>query len=207
MRGLYAITDDELIGDDLLYSVEQALQGGAQTIQYRDKSADKKRRLEEADALQLLCSRYGVPLIINDDIRLAAKIRADGVHLGKGDGSVVMARQLLGEDALIGVSCYNKFSLAKKAAKEGADYVAFGAFFPSKTKPEAVLATTSLLTQGRAKLDIPLVAIGGITVANAAVVIRAGASMVAVIDGVFGQRDIKTAAQNFRKVFENFAQE
>lgn len=207
MRGLYAITDTDLIGDELVESVELALQGGAAMIQYRDKSTDRARRLEEADALQHLCQRYGVPLIINDDIDLAARVNADGVHLGKGDGTVAKARERLGFDALIGVSCYNQFKLAKQAAKEGADYIAFGAFFPSKTKPDAIQATTSLIREARAKLDLPIVAIGGIDITNAASLIRQGVHMVAVIQGVFGQRDIRLAAQNFNKVFEQFAYE
>jgi len=203
LRGLYAITDSTLISEEKLRdTLEQAIQGGARIVQYRDKSQDSAKRLEQAQILRALCQKYAIPLIINDDIALAQRVSADGVHLGKEDGNIASARRILGDSAIIGVSCYNQFTLAQKAEKNGADYVAFGRFFSSSTKPLAVQASIDLLIQAKQSLTIPIVAIGGITVENAQSLVESGADCLAVIQGLFRQADVKSAAQGFSKLFE-----
>ena len=185
LRGLYAITDSELLKGKLLPYVEAALKGGATLLQYRDKSSDEARRLREAEALRELCNRYGAALIINDDAELAARLGV-GLHLGQGDGSLSVARALLGRKAIIGGTCHAQLELAEAAAKEGASYVAFGRFFNSTTKPGAPAADAELLTAAKAKINLPIVAIGGVTLDNAPELIAHGASMVAVVHGLFG---------------------
>lgn len=201
-RGLYAITDALLIPDDrLTVAVEQAILGGARMIQYRDKSHDTARRLAQATVLDELCQRHAVPLIINDDVALAAQIGAAGVHVGKDDPSFATARARLGGNAIIGVSCYDRLDLALEAARAGADYVAFGAFFPSPTKPTEIRASIALLRNARAALNLPIVAIGGITPDNAPLLLDAGADALAVVSGVFGQPDIQAAARRYTALF------
>jgi thiamine-phosphate pyrophosphorylase len=201
-RGLYAITDALLIPDDrLTVAVEQAILGGARMIQYRDKSHDTARRLAQATVLKELCQRHAVPLIINDDVALAAQIGAAGVHVGKDDPSFATARARLGGNAIIGVSCYDRLDLALEAARAGADYVAFGAFFPSPTKPTEIRASIALLRNARAALNLPIVAIGGITPDNAPLLLDAGADALAVVSGVFGQPDIQAAARRYTALF------
>ncbi len=203
LTGLYAITDTTLTpAAALLPAVEAALRGGARVIQYRDKSSDTQRRRSEAAALNRLCRAHHALLIINDDAQLAAEIGAAGVHIGREDADLRAARKLLGADAIIGVSCYNQLDLAQHAAAQGANYVAFGRFFASQTKPDAVAATPELLRTARAALSLPLVAIGGITPDNGGLLIDAGADMLAVIHGVFGQADIAAAAQRFTLLFK-----
>jgi thiamine-phosphate pyrophosphorylase len=201
-RGLYAITDALLIPDErLTIAVEQALLGGARLLQYRDKSADAGRRRVQAQALNGLCQRYGAPLIINDDVDLAAEIGAAGAHIGQDDPAFATARSRLGENAMIGVSCYNRLELALAAEQAGADYVAFGAFFPSPTKSTEIRASLTLLREARAALNIPIVAIGGITPENAPPLLEAGADALAVISGVFAQPDIQSAAARYAALF------
>ena len=201
-QGLYAITDALLIPDDrLLDAVEQALSGGARLIQYRDKSVDAARRLAQARMLNALCQRYQVPLIINDDVELAAEVGAAGAHLGKDDPALTAARARLGENALIGASCYNRLDLALEAERAGANYVAFGAVFPSPTKPTEIRASIALLREARAALRIPIVAIGGITPDNAPLLLDVGADALAVVSGVFGQPDIRAAAARYAALF------
>ena len=201
IKGLYAITPDEADTAELVRKVRLALLGGTKVLQYRNKTADVALLLEQAHALRVLTHEFSVPLIINDDARLAQQIDADGVHLGSEDGSVAAARAVLGSGKLIGVSCYNRVALAHEAVRQGADYVAFGAFFSSNIKPEAVVADAELLRQARAELSVPLVAIGGITAHNGAQLLQAGADALAVISAVFGAADIKSAAQDFAKLF------
>ncbi|SNS75007.1 thiamine phosphate synthase [Pseudomonas segetis] len=185
LRGLYAITDSQLLaGDKLLPYTEAALEGGARLLQYRDKSTDEARRLREAEALRGLCDRYGAALIINDDAELAARLGV-GLHLGQSDGSLAAARALLGRNAIIGGTCHAELELAQNAVSEGASYVAFGRFFNSNTKPGAPSATVELLNQAATRFHLPIVAIGGITLENAPQLISAGASMIAVIHGLF----------------------
>lgn len=203
LRGLYAITDTGLSPkQQILQHVEQALLGGAAIIQYRDKRTGSSQRLAEATALQRLCRDHEALLIINDDVDLADQVGADGVHLGAEDGPLSSARNILGEDAIIGVSCYNRLDLARIAAASGADYIAFGRFFPSRIKPKAVQAHPGLLTSAKGELGLPLVAIGGITPENGAPLISAGADMLAVIHGVFGQTDIQAASRQLSRLFE-----
>lgn len=197
-RGLYAITDGPR--PDLLDACAGALAGGARILQYRDKTVDTTRRHAEASALLELCTQHGIPLVINDDVALARAIGAHGVHLGEHDGSIVSARAQLGGDAIIGISCYDSLALAQRAAKAGASYVAFGAFFASPTKPLARRASIELLRQSAA-LDLPRVAIGGITPDNGASLVAAGADYLAVISAVFGSTDVRASAQRFASLY------
>lgn len=202
-RGLYAITDHGATTPEALTQrVEQALLGGARLIQYRDKQAAAGERRARAGALLELCRRHGAVLIINDDVELAAALGAPGVHLGADDPSIAAARQRLGPHALIGASCYDRLDRARSAVAAGADYVAFGRFFPSRSKPEAVQASPDLLRSARRELTVPVAAIGGITPANGAALIAAGASLLAVIHGVFGQPDIRAAARAYTRLFD-----
>jgi len=197
IRGLYAITPDEAGTVELLHKVRLALLGGARVLQYRNKAADAVLRLEQARALRELTHEFSAPLIINDDAMLAQQVDADGVHLGDEDGSVAAARSVLGSGKFIGVSCYNRLSLAHEAVRQGADYVAFGSFFASAVKPGAVAALPDLLRQARREIDLPLVAIGGITAYNGAKLLEAGADALAVISAIFGAADIQDAARQF----------
>ncbi|WNL48315.1 thiamine phosphate synthase [Dyella sp. BiH032] len=196
--GLYAITDGPRA--DLLEAVAAALSGGARLVQYRDKTADHSRRHQEASALRLLCDRHGAALIINDDIRLAAAVHADGVHLGETDPALAAARDVLGDHAIIGVSSYDSLERARDMAGAGADYIAFGAFFPSPTKPLARRASPDLLRQSAA-LGVPRVAIGGITPENAGSLVSAGADYLAVISALFAVADVRAAAQRFTDLY------
>jgi thiamine-phosphate pyrophosphorylase len=200
---LYAITDSWLLPDEphLTHAVEQAILGGARLIQYRDKSTDAARRLAQARALNALCQSYETPLIVNDDVELAVQVGAAGVHIGRDDSDLVTARARLGATALIGVSCYDRLDLALAAERAGADYVAFGAFFPSPTKPTEIRAPVELLREARAVLHVPIVAIGGITPNNALALLEAGADALAVVSGVFGQPDIQAAARCYAAWF------
>jgi len=204
LTGLYIITPSLFISEDTLDSqqlkrylnkIEAALKGGARVVQFRDKTSNHALRIRLAQALLALCQSYHALLIINDDVELAAEIGAHGVHLGKDDASVSLARDRLGNQAIIGVSCYNKLSLAINAQTQGADYIAFGRFFPSRTKPQAVQADLGLLTQAKKELRIPVVAIGGIDQTNAYQLIKAGADLLAIVGGVFDQADISLAAK------------
>ena len=197
ISGLYAITPDEQDTAQLLGKVRLALQGGAQVLQYRNKVADSKVRLEQARALREVTSEFDIPLIINDDLSLALSVAADGVHLGGADGSVADARAVLGGGKLIGVSCYNRIALAHEAVSLGADYVAFGSFFNSTVKPGAVTATFELLRQAHDEITVPLVAIGGITIQNCVQLREAGANALAVISALFGANDIQHTARQF----------
>ena len=200
--GLYVITRPTQKGTQALSEeVAAAIAGGARWVQYRDKSEDPARRQEEATALAQLCHRHRVPLIINDDPRLAAEVEADGVHLGRDDSALHLARRLLGPSAIIGVSCYDRLDRARAAQAAGADYLAFGRFFFSRSKPGAVPAGIELLRAARRELYLPLVAIGGITPENGRALVRAGADMLAVIHGVFGQPHPGRAAHAFDRCF------
>jgi thiamine-phosphate pyrophosphorylase len=202
LRGLYAITsDDVLAAPDWLDRVEAAVRGGARILQYRAKGIAPARRLEQARALVALCARLDVLCIINDDPQLAHACDATGVHLGREDLDVAAARAVVGTQALIGVSCYNELARARVAQAQGADYVAFGSFYPSPTKPEAARAEPALLRAAKRELRVPVVAIGGITPENGAALIEAGADMLAAIEGVFGHADVATAARRYAELF------
>ena len=197
-RGLYAITDGPRA--DLCEVVAQALAGGAKLLQYRDLSDDAARRHAEATALVQLCRARRVPLIIDHDIALAQAVGADGVHLGRDDDDPTAVRAVLGEHAIVGVSCYGSLPRAQAAARAGASYVSFGAFFPSPTKPLAACVPTDLLRQSAA-LGVPRVAIGGITPDNGASLVEAGAEYLAAISAVFAAADVRTAAQRFADLY------
>jgi len=158
-------------------------------LQYRHKTTDASVKLNEAKQLQQLCLRHNTLFIINDDINLAQKIGADGVHLGKSDASILTARQQLGNDAMIGVSCYNDIELAKTAQSQGADYVAFGALFSSQTKPNAPQCPLDVITQAKQVITIPIVCIGGIDFSNQHQAFDAGCVAVAMINALFQSAD------------------
>ncbi|MDD2660174.1 MAG: thiamine phosphate synthase [Methylococcales bacterium] len=200
-RGIYAITQTEnKSGDTVINEIEAAIRGGAAIVQYRDKNP--------ADALFLarelvkVCHSHKVPLIINDDIELAVGAGADGVHIGKEDGAIAQARKYLGEDAIIGVSCYDSVERALDAQGQGASYVAFGRFFPSSSKPLAAPARIETLQQAKLALNIPIVAIGGILPENGAQLLAAGADLLAVIGGLFDSQP-EQSARAFQALFHN----
>lgn len=199
--GLYAITPETADTERLLAQVEAALAGGVAAVQYRDKSGDVARRHEQASELVALCRRFGVPLIVNDDLRLADLTDADGVHLGRDDGSLREARIILGKNKFIGASCYQSVELAQAAQSAGADYVAFGSFFPSPTKPDAARTDTALLRAATRTIHIPIVAIGGITLANAPALLDAGADSLALLSALFYAADIRASAHALNQLF------
>jgi len=197
-HGLYAVTDGPR--PDLQVACAAALRGGAAALQYRDKSGDPRRRLDEAAELVALCAQYAVPLVINDDVELAAAVGAAGVHLGAADAAIAAARARLGANAIIGASCYDLLERARALAAAGASYLAFGAFFASPTKPLARSADPDLLRAAK-PLGLPLVAIGGITPDNAPALIEAGADFIAAVSGVFAPRDVEAAARRYAQLF------
>lgn len=197
-HGVYAITDGKT--DRLIEHVEQALAGGVAMLQYRDLTQDASRRMAEATALAALCGHHGVPLIIDHDVALAKAVGAAGVHLSQADGAPAAVKAELGDDAIVGVSCYASADLAIAAAQAGASYVSFGAFFPSPTKPAAGRAPLELLT-ATANLGIPRVAIGGITIDNAKLLVDAGAEFIATVSALFGTDDTRVAAGRLASLF------
>lgn len=202
LHGLYVITDTALIPDEAFgQRVEAALLGGARVVQYRDKRDDAALRERLAAEMVRLCRAHGAVSIINDDVQLAARVGADGVHVGRDDAALAHAREVLGPDAIIGVSCYNRPELALGAQAGGADYVAFGSFFSSRVKPEAVPATVEMLHAVRPALHVPVCAIGGITADNGGPLVEAGADMLAVISDVFAAQDIDAAARRYVTLF------
>ena len=204
MRGLYAITDSALLADGKLVPfVAAALEGGAQLIQYRDKSQDPSKRLHEATQLAELCQRYGAHLIINDDLALAAHLGV-GLHLGQEVGSVAAARERLGDQAIIGATCHASLALAQEAYEQGASYLAFGRFFNSHTKPGAPAAPLELLAQARARFALPLVAIGGVNLENAPTLITQGADLVAVVHSVFAAPNAQRVQAQARALSQLF---
>ncbi|GAB2506858.1 thiamine phosphate synthase [Lysobacter humi (ex Lee et al. 2017)] len=200
-RGLYAITPDEPDTGRLVARVDAVLDAGVAWLQYRNKPASDVLRAEQSRALLARCRAHGVPLIVNDDVELAAAIGADGVHLGGDDGDVADARARLGANALIGASCYDALDRAHDAVARGASYVAFGAFHPSPTKPGARRADRALLADS-AGLGVPRVAIGGITPAHAPALVQAGADLIAVISGVFDAPEPRVAVRTYLDAFQ-----
>lgn len=203
-RGLYAITDGPRA--DLLSAAQQALAGGARLLQYRDLSPDYARRLAEAQALQRLCDEQGVPLIVNGDAALAQAVGAAGVHVGETSEDLASARARLGPQAIIGVSCFDSLERARAMVAAGADYVSFGAFFPSRTLPHARLAPLDVLRQSAA-LGVPRVAIGGITPDNGPSLVEAGADYLAAISAVFGAADVRAAARRMASLYPSVCSE
>lgn len=200
VSGLYLITPDEADTARLLARTAPLLAAGATWLQYRNKTAGDALRHEQASALQALCADAGVPLIVNDDVRLAKAVGAAGVHLGEDDGDIAAARALLGAEAIIGSSCYDQLQLAEAAVAAGSDYVAFGAFFPTRSKTGTRQATVDLLSRA-ASLDVPRVAIGGITPDNARSLVQAGADLVAAISGVYDAADPVAAVHAYLQCF------
>ncbi len=198
--GLYAITQTEnKTLATVLADVAAVIRGGAVLVQYRNKQPHDA--LAWATALAELCHRQNAPLIINDDIGLAAQVGAAGVHLGKDDGEIHHARKCLGAAAIIGVSCYNSLDRAREAVRCGADYVAFGRFFPSTSKPLAAPAKLATLHQAKQELSLPIVAIGGILPENGAGLLATGANLLAVIGGLYDQTDPEQAARAYQALF------
>ena len=207
LRGLYAITPEYADGSAMLADIEAALAGGCRIVQFRDKLSDAPERVLRARALRDLTRRFGARLLINDDLALARLIDADGVHLGKDDGNLVVTRAILGPDKILGASCYANFAAAQHAVAAGADYVAFGAVYPSLTKPGAAVATVDLFFQAKTRLTAAATcAIGGITVANAPPLIAAGADLLAVITDLFSasgdSAKITARASAYQRLFE-----
>ena len=207
LRGLYAITPEYADGSAMLADIEAALAGGCRIVQFRDKLSDAPERVVRARALRDLTRRFGARLLINDDLALARLIDADGVHLGKDDGNLVVTRAILGPDKILGASCYADFAAAQHAVAAGADYVAFGAVYPSLTKPGAAVATVDLFFQAKTRLTAAATcAIGGITVANAPPLIAAGADLLAVITDLFSasgdSAKITARATAYQRLFE-----
>ena len=213
-QGLYGITPDWDDTGRLLSAIEQAHAGGMTALQWRRKHGTAAALRHQAEAVRDLCLRLGLVLIINDDWRLAAELDADGAHLGRDDGAVIQARQALGPDKLIGCSCYDQPALAARRLAETADYIAFGAVYPSSIKPNAPRATLDHIRAGRALVEPPasaapasampraaVVAIGGIGPDNAAPVIHAGADSIAVISALFDAPDIQAAARRCASLF------
>ena len=202
LRGLYAITPECTDPARLIEQVDGALRGGVKFLQYRDKRRELRQQAELALALRALCRRHGARLIINDHLQLALDVDADGLHLGGADGDLAAARQTLGPGKLLGASCYADFELARQAQAAGADYVAFGAVFPSLTKPNAVSAAVDLFSQARTTLTAARCAIGGITLDKAPGLIAAGADLLAVISDLFNAPDITARAAAYQHLFE-----
>jgi thiamine-phosphate pyrophosphorylase len=198
-RGVYLITPDEPDTARLLARLRPLL-AGATWLQYRNKAVDAATARAQAHALQVLCAEAGVPLIVNDDAALAAEIGAAGVHLGEDDGDIAAARALLGPDAIIGASCYDQLELAQRAVAAGASYVAFGAFFPSRSKATTRRAQPQLLRDA-VTLGVPRVAIGGLTADNIAPLVEAGCDLAAVISGVFAADDPAAALRAYQACF------
>ena len=207
LKGLYAITDNHLTPSvQLLSKVEQALRGGVTILQYRDKTDDHDRRHKEALALQALCKKYQCTFIINDDVSLCKNVNADGVHLGLTDSEITYAREQLGPSAIIGATCHGSIELAQQAVLAGADYVAFGRFFTSNSKPGAPAADLNSLREGLSQLTVPSVAIGGITLNKADELLDAGFSMLAVIEDIFKPATITAQCKAYCDVFERHFQ-
>jgi thiamine-phosphate pyrophosphorylase len=201
IKGLYAISPDMADSASLITVTQRVLAGGARLFQYRNKTASIALRLEQTRLIAHLCRQFKVPLIVNDYLGLAAEVGADGVHLGQEDAPVTEARRKLGHEKIIGVSCYNRLELAVEAERQGADYVAFGAFYTSITKPGTTVASMDLLRDAKQKLRIPIVVIGGITSNNARELINLGADAVAASHALFGARNIQLATEKFSRLF------
>ncbi len=201
--GLYVITPDGLSSEVLIARIAKALEGGARLVQYRRKELVRSGKVFEAMRIAELCRNAHALLIVNDDPGLAAEVGADGVHLGRDDGTIASAREIVGRQALVGVSCYDRLDLAVEAEEQGADYVAFGSFFPSSIKPGAVRPPVQLLTEARAVLSCPIVAIGGITLDRVAELLTAGANALAVISDIFQASDIRARTDAYVRLIES----
>ncbi len=206
LRGLYVLTDRKLIktrGMQAEQMVEEAILGGARIVQYRNKQSPLSVRKQEAMGIARICREHRVTFLVNDDIEVAIHTEADGVHLGQTDMPLQQARQELGTGKIIGITCHNDLQLARNAEQHGADYVAFGRFYPSRSKPGAPPASIDTLVRAHQELAIPVCAIGGITINNARNLIDHGADMIAVINEVLGAADIRHAATSLAALFRD----
>ena len=202
-HGLYAITDCENNSViDLLKKTEEILSAGAVILQYRNKTTNQEEKKKLAEELNLLCKNFNVAFIINDDILLAKEIKADGIHLGGQDTTVNSARDILG-NVIVGISCYNNLDRAIKAQEAGADYIAFGSFYLSQTKPDAKRANIDLITQAKSELKLPIVAIGGITPEHGKALINAGADFLAVINGLYAPTNTANVTKAYINLFNS----
>ncbi|MGP1716823.1 MAG: thiamine phosphate synthase [Methylophilus sp.] len=201
IKGLYLVTPDCDDTTLLCEQVKQAVQGGVSIVQYRHKTASDALRIEQASALLTICRQARVPLLINDHVALAVTLDADGVHIGQHDQAIAAARAQLGAGKIIGASCYNRFELAQQAQAAGADYIAFGACYPSPTKPDAPRASAELFSRAKQSLSLPVVGIGGITLDNAPPLVAAGADALAVITDIFQATDIAARCRQYLPLF------
>lgn len=201
MNGLYIVTPDWDDTQKLVEITEMALRGGAALVQYRHKTAGETLRREQAECLLALCRNYQRPLIINDHVDLCLAMDADGVHIGGTDMSVAQVRAILGSDKIVGASCYGDLQLARNSHQDGASYIAFGGFYPSKVKKYPVTTPSRIITQSKSEISLPVVVIGGMTEENAAPLVACGADMVAAISSVYLASDPEAAARNFARLF------
>jgi len=201
IKGLYAITPDSADLNTLIQKTQLAIEGGAFMVQYRSKILNRDVKMQQCAAILRICREYDIPCIVNDDVEMCRVLEADGVHLGENDDNIAEVRRILGEDSIIGSSCYDQLNRAKQAQKEGASYVAFGAVFPTPTKPNAPRATLELLREAKSEIQIPIVAIGGITMNNAHDVIETGIDAIAVITSLYESNSIKETAETFSQMF------
>jgi len=205
LKGLYVITDQKLIPrDKFTNTVEKTIKGGAKLIQLREKNTPEEEIVNLGKELLSITKKYGIPLLINDSPALAKEIGADGVHLGEYDPPVSEARKLLGEGAIIGVSCYGKVERGIRAEKEGADYAAFGSPFSTPTKPHRISTPLEILKEAKKRITrIPIFAVGGINMENALSVLETGVDGIAVITSVFGSSDPEKSARELASLFVN----
>lgn len=198
LKGLYVITDEHLTPDEQVHSyVQEALKAGANIVQYRNKTKSDDDVEEICRALQAMCSQYDVPFIIDDRPHLATKIHADGLHIGKDDMPIQEARKIFPK-GIIGVSCYGSIRKAKEAQDEGADYVAFGSFFASPTKPHSGIISMNVLHKAKEAIDLPICAIGGIEQSNIAEIAATQTDMISVVSAVF-KGDVQENVTNLLK--------
>ena len=204
IKGLYAITPDWEDTTLLIDKVVEVLEAGASVLQYRNKTADKQLRLDQASAIKKICQRYAVPFIINDDFELCKHLDTDGVHLGKDDHKLTEVRNILGKRKIIGVSCYNDVKRAKDMLEEPCDYIALGACFASQTKPKAPLANPDFISKVVNFSSKPVVAIGGITLDNCKVVLNCGVNAIAMVNEIFASQNAHEAVTNINKVISRY---
>lgn len=192
LKGIYAITDEVLTPNKTIVSqIKEALEAGAKVIQLREKSSSDDELESVARSLQNLCDKHDATFFINDRVQLAKKINADGVHVGINDQRVKEARAEVGDQMLIGVSCYGDLERAKQAVKDGADYVAFGAFYPSKTKPKAEVVSKEVISRAKAELKVSVCVIGGINRKNIHEIINFQPDLYALVSDIFESKNIK----------------
>ena len=197
INGLYVITPDEPDTNKLSAMVLATLKGGARLGQYRAKTINKAQQFLQAEVIKELCDRYNAYLIINDNIELCIHLDAFGVHLGKDDGMIETARKIIGTEKVIGVSCYNSLDRVRLVKDSGADYLALGAFFNTCTKPKARKVSLNIFKKARAQTQLPIVAIGGITLENAPSLIFEGIKTIAVIRSLFMSDNIEATTRQF----------